>query len=112
MPDMDMAQVDGQMLEESLDVGALPIPGRQAVNGESMTQVVQPRLFMGPIGPADSGAVAEDSEVVLERVRFHPGIHPRREERGLGPRRLGPCRMLYQGSTELRSEGDQAGLAE
>ena len=28
MPDMHMAQIDGQMLEESLHVGALLVPGR------------------------------------------------------------------------------------
>ena len=34
VPDMDVAQIDGQMVQESLHVGTLPIPGGEAVNGE------------------------------------------------------------------------------
>jgi hypothetical protein len=34
VPDVNMPQVDGQMLEQSLYVGALLVSGRQAVNGE------------------------------------------------------------------------------
>jgi len=55
---MDMAQINRQVVEESLHVGTLLIPGRETVNGEGMPKVMNPRLFARAIASTDTGAMA------------------------------------------------------
>src|SRR5581483_998923 len=109
---MNMAQVDGQRMKQSLHVGALPIPGGEAVNGERVPQVVQPWLLSRSIGSADAGAIAQNAEVMLEGVRLYRRIHPRSEGQILRPW-CSPSRpILSQNLAQLRAQWDQARLAE
>ena len=45
VPQMDVAQIDRQVMQEPLYVGTLLIPGGETVNGERMPQVVNSRLL-------------------------------------------------------------------
>ena len=63
---MDVAQIDRQVMQESLHVGTLLIPGGETVNGERMSQVVNPRL-LACVSPADACAIAQNSELAVER---------------------------------------------
>ena len=51
MPDVGMPQVDREVVKEPLHVRPLLIPPDQAMDGEGMTQVVQPRLVASAVGP-------------------------------------------------------------
>ena len=70
MADVNMPQVDGQKRQQPLHIGPLLIPRRHAMHGERVTQVVNPGL-LGAVCSANPGTVAENAEVVLERIRFH-----------------------------------------
>ena len=73
---MDVAEIDRQVMQESLYVGTLLIPGGETVNGERMAQVVNPRL-LACVSPTDACAIAQSSEVQFERSTAGRGRPPR-----------------------------------
>ena len=63
---MDVAEIHRQVIQKSLHVGTLLIPGDETVNGERMAQVMNPRL-LACVGSMDPCVIAQDSEVRPER---------------------------------------------
>ena len=66
-------------MQESLHVGALLIPRRKTVNGEGVAKVMNPRL-LACIRSADTGAIAQDTKSLFERIRLD-GLRRRRDEK-------------------------------
>ena len=57
-------------MQEPLHVGTLLIPRGETVNGERMAQVVNPRLLVRVVSPADAGTITQKSEVALKNTRI------------------------------------------
>src|SRR3974377_1815773 len=62
MPDVSVPQVDGEVVKEPLHVRPLLIPPDQAMDGEAMTHVVQPRLVAGTVRPPYPREIPEPPE--------------------------------------------------
>ena len=41
--DIDMAHIGGQSRQPGVDIHALPVPGKQSVDGEGMSQIMDTR---------------------------------------------------------------------
>src|SRR5215831_16925398 len=57
--EVSMAQVDRELGEQLLDVGPLPVPGRQTMDGKAVTQVVQSRLIPRAVRPPEASRLAQ-----------------------------------------------------
>ena len=75
-----MPQIDRQLRQQVLHIGPLAIPGRQPMNGEGVTQVVQARLVACAVIASDAGVLTKASEVALYRVLAHSGAIAHGEE--------------------------------
>ena len=117
MPDVGVPQVDGEVVQEPLDVRPLLIPPDQAMDGEAMPQVVQPRLVACAVGPPYPRVVPEPLERPVHRLHLNRGPTLAEEESTL---RVVPCWVRCRSPTgvcgqqacHLWSDGDQAGLEE
>ena len=56
---LDMSQVDGQMMHESLHVCPLTIPGNEPMDGKGMAQVVQSWLIPSAVRAMDTGVTTQ-----------------------------------------------------
>ena len=61
-----MPKVNGEVVKQPLHVRPLPIPRRQAVDREGVTQVVQPRLVAGAVRAPHAGMFPEPLEGILQ----------------------------------------------
>src|SRR5579859_490589 len=61
-----MAQINGQMRQQSLHLSALPVPCDETVNRESMAQIMDPRLIGCPANAMDADMLSDPTEVSLE----------------------------------------------
>jgi hypothetical protein len=109
----DVAQIDRQLVQESLHVGTLLIPGGETMNGESMPQVVNSRLLACSTGTTDTCTIARGPEVLFEHPYVDGAAFQGCEKGSLNwpPSRLRAI-VLDQGPPQLRSHGNQPRLPE
>src|ERR1035441_410350 len=63
--DVDMPQIDGEIDQQCLHIGSLAIPVDQAMSGHGVTQIVEPGLIAGSLGPFDIRRQTQSSEDAL-----------------------------------------------
>ena len=98
-------------MQEPLHVGTLLIPGGEAVNGERMSQVVNPGL-LACVSSMDACAIARKLEVSLERQRADGAAVLSGEKGGVGwPSPWPAAVVLSQDPAQLLSHGNQSRLA-
>src|SRR5438128_416636 len=116
MPDVDVPQVDREVVKKPLHIRPLLIPLDQAMNGEAMTHVVQPRLVSSTVRPAYPRTIPEPFERVIHRLHLNRGPTLAEEESTLRVipwvRCRSPTGVCSQHACQLWSDRDQAGLEE
>src|SRR5579871_4702362 len=99
-------------MQQPLHIGTLLIPGGEPVNGECVTQVMNPRL-LACIRPAQPCAITQDSEPHFEDHRTDGATSLDCEKGGVGWPSLRPgAVVLNQDPVQLWSDGNQSRLAE
>jgi hypothetical protein len=79
---MNVTEIDRQVMQESLYVGTLLIPGGETVNGEGVPQVVNPRL-LACVSPTDACAITQKSELQFQPLYGDGAARLGREKRGI-----------------------------
>src|SRR6516225_2765505 len=107
---MAVAQINREVMQESLHVGTLPIPGGNTVDSKRVAQVVNPRLF-ACVSTADACALAKKSEFLFELYRMN-GVTALPCEKGrlLWPSVLPSAIVLNQSPVQLWAHGNQPRL--
>ena len=114
--EIGVAEPGGEHRQQPLDIGALPVPGLQPVNGRGMAQGVKARSSPSVIGSTDSGGLEQLGERAVDCASGQGRAIPVGEEgrsRALGQRALcalggiGPQRI-----GKLWSDRNEAGLVE
>src|SRR5579884_518024 len=112
VPETHVPQINRKMWKQLLHVGPLPIPGREAVNSEGVTEVMQSRLITRTIATADPGPLAQVSIGCPQPVSLYATTITLGKERGSrsGGRRL-RC-VLSQNATQFWPDREKTCLAE
>jgi hypothetical protein len=107
-----MAQIHGKMMQKPLYIRAWLIPCCKTMNGERMTQVVNPWL-LACVSSANAREIAQNSEILLEYMVVDRVTQPSRKKWGIGWPVFWPSAViLNQRLRQLRSYGNQSCLAE
>jgi hypothetical protein len=79
-----MSKISGESGQKDLHVRASPIPFRQPVDGEGVSQVMKPRLTRTHVATANSRKNAQPSEVSVYRGVTQTLMLPRLEKWQVG----------------------------
>ena len=114
--EIGVAEPGGEHRQQPLDIGALPVPGLQPVNGRGMAQGVKARSSPSVVGSSDSGGLEQLGERAVDGASGQGRAVPVGEE-GRGPT-LGQRALCALGAIspqrigELRGDRNEAGLVE
>jgi hypothetical protein len=100
-----------------LDVGPLPVPRSQPMDGEAVAQVMQARLTASGVRPTDSGVLPQALEGFLDCMLLHPRTGSCRKEWDVAMGRVSNLlgssgRVPREGLAQVRPDGYPTALVE